>query len=197
MRRSKNIWLIIILIIFLSIGAYFYFFSSREKDKGIEQPEAENEEIIEEEVVINEAPVKIEQGRVVGMKGGVKEWEIEAEKISLAQDRKMTIFENIKKAVIFRDNEPYWNIQLEKCIADMGSNNMELVGGVIFESKEGDILKGNRFYWNSQDKTLSSLEPVELLVEDNWIIADWMSTDVELNMLELEGKVKAVFKIKG
>jgi hypothetical protein len=41
------------------------------------------------------------------MKAGEKEWEIEADKISLAEDRKRTIFEKIKKAVIFKDNEPY------------------------------------------------------------------------------------------
>jgi|GEM_PF-1586664 len=195
MTRRKKIWFILILIIILVIGIYSYFFYSKEKGKKVKQSEIETLEIEEEEVIVDEAPVKIEQGKVIGMKGGIKEWEIEAEKISLAQDRKMTVFEKIKKAVIFRNNEPYWNIQLEKCIADMGTNNMELVGGVIFESREGDILKGNRFYWNSLDQILSSLEPVELLVEENQITADWMSTDVELNKLKLEGKVQVILKL--
>ncbi len=195
MQKRKNIWFILTLIIILTSGIYSYFFYSKEKEKKIGQSDLETVEIEEEEVIVDEAPVKIEQGKVIGMKGGVKEWEIEAEKISLAQDRKMTVFEKIKKAVIFRDNEPYWNIQLEKCIADMGTNNMELVGGVIFESKEGDVLKGDRFYWNSLDQILLSLEPVELLVEENQITADWMTTDVELNKLELEGKVQVILKL--
>jgi len=133
---------------------------------------------------------------VVGVKAGEKEWEIEAEKISLAKDRKKTIFEKIKKAVIFKDNEPYLNIQLNKCIADMGNKNMELVGDVVIETKEGDILKGDRFYWDSEEETLTSLEPVELRVKKNNITADWLLSDIELNKLELQGNVKVTLKIE-
>ncbi|GAG19393.1 unnamed protein product, partial [marine sediment metagenome] len=136
------------------------------------------------------------KGTVVGMKAGEKEWEIEADKISLAEDRKKTIFEKIKKAVIFKDNEPHLNIQLNKCIADMGSKSMELVGDVIIETEEGDILKGERFYWDSEEETLASLEPVELTVKENNITADWLISGVELNKLELQGNVKVTFKIE-
>ncbi|MCJ7656536.1 MAG: hypothetical protein MUO55_01975, partial [Candidatus Atribacteria bacterium] len=111
-------------------------------------------------------------------------------------DRKRTIFEEIKKAVIFKDNEPFLNIQLNRCIADMGSKSMELVGEVVIETKEGDILKGERFYWDSEEETLASLEPVELIVKENNIIADWLVSDVELNKLELQGNVKVTFTIE-
>ncbi|MBA7575996.1 hypothetical protein ES708_17833 [subsurface metagenome] len=38
---------------------------------------------------------------------------------------------------------------------------MEFVGDVVIETEEGDILKGNRFFWNSEKEMLTSLEPVE------------------------------------
>ncbi len=191
-RKRKYLWVILILIIALSLSLYFIY---REKDKGAVQTEEEIEEIEEEDIEIKEAPVKIEKGTVVGMKAGKKEWEIEADKISLAEDRKKTIFEKIKKAVIFKDDEPYLNIKLNKCIADMGNKSMELVGEVVIETKEGDILKGDRFYWDSEEETLSSMEPVELLVKENKITADWLTSDVELNKLELQGNVKVTFEI--
>ena len=97
--------------------------------------------------------------------------------------------------VIFKDNEPYLNIQLNKCIANMGSKSMELVGEVIIETKEGDILRGNRFFWDSKEETLTSLEPVEIMVKENKITADELYTDSELNSLELTGNVKVTFKI--
>jgi len=190
MLKQKYLW--IILIIILAIAISFYFIYNKGKDKGMVQTE---EEIEEEDIEINEAPVKIEKGTVVGMKAGEKEWEIEADKISLAEDRKRTIFEKIKKAVIFKDNEPYLNIRLNKCIADMGSKSMELVGDVVIETKEGDILKGDRFFWDSGEETLASLEPVELIVKENNITADWLISDVELNKLELQGNVKVTFII--
>lgn len=193
MLKQKYLW--IILIVILAIALSFYFMYNKGKDEGTGKTEEEIEEFEEEDIEINEAPVKIEEGTVVGMKAGEKEWEIEADKISLAEDRKRTIFEKIKKAAIFKDNEPYLNIQLNKCIADMGSKSMELVGNVVIETKEGDILKGDRFYWDSEEETLASLEPVELTVKENNITADWLTSDVELNKLELQGNVKVTFKI--
>jgi LPS export ABC transporter protein LptC len=194
MLKQRYLW--IILIIILSIILFsFYFIYNKGKDKGMVQTEEEIEEIEEEDIEVREAPVKIEKGTVVGMKTGKKEWEIEADKISLAEDRKKTIFEKIKKAVIFKDNEPYLNIQLNKCIADMGNKSMELVGDVVIETKEGDILKGDRFFWDSEEETLASLEPVELIVKENNITADWLICDVELNKLELQGNVKVTFII--
>ncbi|MBC8499679.1 MAG: LPS export ABC transporter periplasmic protein LptC [Candidatus Atribacteria bacterium] len=193
MLKQKYLW--IILIIILAIALSFYFIYNKGKDKGMGKTEEEIEEFEEEDIVVNEAPVKIEEGTVVGMKAGEKEWEIEADKISLAEDRKKTIFENIKKAVIFKDNEPHLNIQLNKCIADMGSKNMKLEGEVVIETKEGDILKGDKFLWDSEGETLVSLAPVELTVKENNITADRLISDVELNKIELLGNVKVTFKI--
>jgi len=190
MLRRRYLWFIVIIIMAMALS--FYFIYNKGKDGGAIQTEEEIEET-EEDIEVKEAPVKIEKGTVVGVKAGKKEWEIEADKISLAEDRKKTIFEKIKKAVIFKDNEPFLNIQLNKCIADMGSKSMELVGEVVIETKEGDILKGNRFYWDSEEETLASLEPVELIVKENNITADWLISDVELNKLELQGNVKVTF----
>lgn len=194
MLKQRYLWIIIIII--LAIALSFYFIYNKGKDGGLVQTEEEIEEFEEEDIEINEAPVKIEKGTVVGIKAGEKEWEIEADIISLAEDRKRTIFEKIKKAVIFKDNEPYLNIQLNKCIADMGSKSMELIGDVVIETKEGDILKGDRFFWDSEEETLVSLEPVELIVKENNITADWLISDVELNKIELQGNVKVTFKIE-
>ena len=194
MLKQRYLWFILILI--LAIALSFYFIYNKGKDGGAGKTEEEIEEFEEEDIEINEAPVKIEKGTVVGMKAGEKEWEIEADIISLAEDRKRTIFEKIKKAVIFKDNEPYLNIQVNRCIADMGSKSMELIGDVVIETKEGDILKGDRFYWDSEEETLASLEPVELIVKKNNITADWLISDVELNKIELQGNVKVTFIIR-
>ena len=194
MLHRRYFWLILIVI--LATALSFYFIYNRGKDGDAGKAEEEIEKFEEEDIEVNEAPVKIEKGTVVGMKAGEKEWEIEADKISLAEDRKRTIFEEIKKAVIFKDNEPYLNIQLNRCIADMGSKSMDLEGEVVIETKEGDILKGDKFYWDSEEETLASLEPVELAVKENNITADWLISDVELNKLELQGNVKVTFKIE-
>jgi LPS export ABC transporter protein LptC len=193
MLRKRYLWLILIIILALTLSLYFIY-------HGKNKSSVQTKEVIvetEEDIVVQEAPVKIEKGTVAGIKQGKKEWEIEAEKISLGEDRKKTIFEQIKRAVIFKDNKPHLEVQLNQCIADMESNSMELIGNVVIESEEGDILKGDRFFWDSKNEKLSSIEPVEVIAKDNRITADQFSTDMELNNLEFSGNVKVTIKLKG
>lgn len=192
MHKRRYLWFTLIIILVLTLS--FYFIYNKVKDKSTVKTEEEIEET-EEDIEVKEAPVKIEKGTVVGVKEGRKEWEIEADKISLGEDRRRTIFEEIKRAIIFKDNKPYLNVQLKKCIADMGSKSMELVGDVVIETEEGDILKGDRFFWDPEEERLTSLEPVEILVKENKITANQLSTDMELNKLELQGNVKVTFII--
>ena len=193
MLKQRYLWLILIIILALSLYLYFIYHG---KNKSSVQKEEVIEET-EEDIVVQEAPVTIEKGTVVGIKQGKKEWEIEADKISLGEDRKKTIFEQINRATIFKDSKPHLEIQLKQCIADMGSNSMELIGDVVIESEEGDILKGDRFFWDSINEKLTSLEPVEVIAKDNRITADQFSTDMELNNLEFSGNVNVTIKLKG
>lgn len=191
MLKQRYLWLILIIILALTLSLYFIY-------NGKNKSSVQKEEVIEEteeDIVVQEAPVKIEKGTVVGIKQGKKEWEIEADKISLGEDRKKTIFEQINRATIFKESKPHLQVQLNKCIADMGSNSMELIGDVVIESEEGDILKGNWFFWDSKNEKLSSIEPVEVIAKDNRITADQFSTDIELNNLEFSGNVNVTIKI--
>jgi LPS export ABC transporter protein LptC len=192
MLRRRYLWFILIIIV-LSLSLYFIY-------NGKNKSSVQKEEVIEEteeDIVVQEAPVKIEKGTVVGIKQGKKEWEIEADKISLGEDRKKTIFEQINRATIFKESKPHLQVQLNKCIADMDSNSIELIGDVVIESEEGDILKGNWFFWDSKNEKLSSIEPVEVIAKDNRITADQFSTDIELNNLEFSGNVNVTIKLKG
>ncbi len=189
-RNRRYSWVIIILIIVLSLSLYFIY---KEKAKGAVQTKEIEE--TEEYIKVKEALIKIEKGTVTGFKDGKKEWEIKADEISLGKDRKSTIFEKIGETIIFKDNKPYLKIQLKRVIANMGDKSMELVGDVVIETEEGDVLKGDRFFWDSEEETLASLEPVEVIVRENKITADQLSTDIELNKLELKGNVNVTFII--
>lgn len=193
MLRKRYLWLILIIILALTLSLYFIY-------NGKNKSSVQTKEVIEEteeDIVVQEAPVKIEKGTVAGIKQGKKEWEIEADKISLGEDRKKTIFEQINRATIFKENKPHLQVQLNQCIADMESNSMELIGDVVIKSEEGDILKGDRFFWDSKNEKLTSIEPVEVIAKENRIIANQFSTDIELNNLEFSGNVNVTIKLKG
>jgi len=68
---------------------------------------------------------------------------------------------------------------------------------VVIKSEEGDILKGDRFFWDSKNEKLTSIEPVEVIAKENRITADQFFTDIELNNLEFSGNVNVTIKLKG
>jgi len=190
MLNRKSLIIILIAIIIISLSTYLFL---NQKNNNIPEIDVKTEET-EDFIEVEEAPVKIEQGVVSGIQDGKREWKIEAEKISLGKDRKNTIFEEIKNIVIFKDEEPHLNIRAEKCIADMQSKNMELIGDVVIETKEGDLLRGMGFFWDSMEETLSSTAPVEILSKNHIISADRFFSDTELNILQLEGNAEVILQ---
>ena len=182
MHNPNKLWIILIAIIIISLSVYLFFYQKKENDS---QQTIEEIEEIDDFVEVEEAPVRIEQGVVSGIKDGKKEWEIEANKISLGKNRKNTIFEEIENILIFKDEKPNLNIKADKCIANMETKSMELQGNVIIETKEGDILKGDGFFWDSNEEKISSTAPVEIKVKEYLISADNFFSDTELNNLQL------------
>ena len=192
MKKTK---LFPIVIIALIIGAYlFYHFyynnSSKEK-----MPSEDAIDQVVDDIIIHEPPVRIEQGEVLGIKDEKKEWLIEADSISIAQDRESTLFENIKKMIIFKDEVPHLTITAEKCIANMQSKDMELKGNVVISKENGDSLRGERVFWHSEEERLLSNELVELQVDDNLIVAGSFSANKEMSQLELYNGVTVIMKL--
>ena len=192
MKKTK---LFPIVIIALIIGAYlFYHFyynnSSKEK-----MPTEDAIDQVVDDIVIHEPPVRIEQGEVLGIKDEKKEWLIEADSISIGQDRESTLFENIKQMIIFKDEVPHLSITAEKCIANMQSKDMELKGNVVISKEDGDSLRGERVFWYSGEERLLSNEQIELQVDGNYIVAGSFSSNKEMSQLELYNRVTVIMKL--
>jgi LPS export ABC transporter protein LptC len=192
MKKTK---LFPIVIIALIIGAYlFYHFyynnSSKEK-----MPTEDAIDQVVDDIIIHEPPVRIEQGEVLGIKDEKKEWLIEADSISIGQDRESTLFENIKQMIIFKDEVPHLTITAEKCIANMQSKDMELKGNVVISKEDGDFLRGERVFWYSGEERLLSNEQIELQVDGNYIVAGSFSSNKEMSQLELYNRVTVIMKL--
>ena len=192
MKKTK---LFPIVIIALIIGAYlFYHFyynnSSKEK-----MPTEDAIDQVVDDIIIHEPPVRIEQGEVLGIKDEKKEWLIEADSISIGQDRESTLFENIKQMIIFKDEVPHLTITAEKCIANMQSKDMELKGNVVISKEDGDFLRGERVFWYSGEERLLSNEQIELQVDGNYIVAGSFSSNKEMSQLEVYNRVTVIMKL--
>jgi LPS export ABC transporter protein LptC len=191
----KNIKLYLIIIVVLIFGIYLFynFYYKTPPEETISPEEAINQ--VEDDIIIHEPPVRIGEGQVLGIKDEKKEWLIEADTISIAEDRESTLFENIKQMTIFKDEKPHLKILAQKCIANMQSKDMELNGDVLISKEDGDSLRGEKVFWHSEEQRLSSNEQVELQVDDNYIIAGGFSTNMEMTQLELFNRVTVTMKL--
>jgi len=152
MKNKKTIFILAIVLIIGGILFYNIFNKSPEVSTN---PEEEIEKV-KDDIIIDEPPVNIESGKIIGIKDEKKEWLIEAETITIAEDRISTSFEEIKQMIIYKDDEPHLTIVAENCVANMQSKDMELNGNVIISNEEGDSLMGEKIYWHSEDQRLSS-----------------------------------------
>lgn len=193
MDNKKIYFLILIVFIISGYLAYRYYYKPPDDDNKL-SPEEAMEQVVDD-IIIHEPPVRIDQGQVLGVKDEKKEWMIEADSISIAQDRENTLFENIREMIIFKDEEPSLTISAQKCIANMYTKDMELSGGVVITKEDGDYLKGERVFWHSDDERLSSSEQVELQVDDNHIIAGGFSANKEMTRLELFDGARVTMKL--
>jgi LPS export ABC transporter protein LptC len=193
MDNKKIYFLILIIFIISGYLAYRYYYKPPDDDNKL-SPEEAMEQVVDD-IIIHEPPVRIDQGQVLGVKDEKKEWMIEADSISIAQDRENTLFENIREMIIFKDEEPSLTISAQKCIANMYTKDMELSGGVVITKEDGDYLKGERVFWHSDDERLSSSEQVELQVDDNHIIAGGFSANKEMTQLELFDGARVTMKL--
>jgi LPS export ABC transporter protein LptC len=191
--KNKKIFIFLGIILIIGIAVYYFFFYDNSPEETMSPEEAIEQAI--DDVVVDEPPVHIEEGQVLGIKDEKKEWLIEAEKISIAEDRESTIFEQIKQMVIFKEEEPHLTISAETCIANMQNKDMELNGNVVISNNDGDSLMGEKIFWHSEEQRLSSNDIVELQIDDKYIVAGGISTNMEMTQLELTNRVIVTMKL--
>jgi len=193
MDNKQKLFTTLIIFIIAIVLLLIYNNANQEKNETMSPEEAIEQ--VQDDIVVDEPPVQIQQGKVVGIKDEKKEWEIEAESITIAEDREKTIFTEIKKMQIFKEEKPYLTITAESCIANMQNKDMELNGNVVISTEDGDSLSGKRVLWHSEEQRISSQEKVELQVDNHYIIAGGLSTNMEMTQLELTNRVTVIIKL--
>ncbi len=192
MKNKKLISLILLIGIIITIAVFY-----NNKNSTLENELSSEEAIdqVQDNVIVDEPPVRIMEGQVLGIKNEIREWLIEAESISIAEDRESTLFKNIKQMVIYKDEEPHLTISADEVLANMQTKDMELSGNVVISNQEGNSLKGQKIYWHSEEQSLSSDSEIELYVDDNYIIAGGIYSNMEMTEIELIGRATVTMKL--
>jgi len=190
--KNKKIFIIVAIILIISLILFYNYYKPTPEETM--SPEEAIEQV-QDDIVVDEPPVRIGQGQMIGIKDEKKEWLIEANTISIAEDRQSTLFENIKQMIIYKDEEPHLTISAEKSMANMQSKDMELSGNVVISNEDGDSLRGKKVFWHSEEQRITSADQVELQVDDYYIIAGGLSTNMEMTKLEFTNRVTVIMKL--
>jgi len=190
--KNKNLFIILAIILIIGVILFYNFFN-RSPEETMSPEEAIEQ--VQDDIIVDEPPVRIEGGKVLGIKNEKKEWLIEAEKVSIAEDRQNTLFEDIKQMIIYKNEEPNLTISADTSIANMQSKDIELNGNVVISNENGDSLKGEKVLWHSEEQRLSSNDKVELQVDDKYIVAGGISTNMEMTQIELTDRVTVTMKL--
>jgi len=190
--KNKNLLLILAIILIIGVILFYNFFN-RSTEETISPEEAIEQ--VKDDIIVDEPPVRIEGGQVLGIKNEKKEWLIEAETVSIAEDRQNTLFEDIKQMIIYKNEEPNLTISADTSIANMQSKDIELNGNVVISNENGDSLRGEKVLWHSEEQRLSSNDKVELQVDDKYIVAGGISTNMEMTQIELTDRVTVTMKL--
>jgi LPS export ABC transporter protein LptC len=190
--KNKNLFIILAIILIIGVILFYNFFN-RSPEQTMSPEEAIEQ--VQDDIIVDEPPVRIAQGQVIGIRDEKKEWIIEAGNISIAEDRESTLFEDIKQMIIYKNEEPNLTISADTSIANMQNKDMELNGNVVISNDNGDSLKGEKVFWHSEEQRLSSNDEVELKVDDHYIIAGGLSTNMEMTQIELTNRVTVTMKL--
>lgn len=190
--KNKNLFLILAVILIISVILFYNFFN-RSPEETMSPEEAIEQ--VQDNIIVDEPPVRIEGGKVLGIKNEKKEWLIEADTVSIAEDRQNTLFEDIKRMIIYKNEEPNLTISADTSIANMQNKDMELNGNVVISNENGDSLRGEKVFWHSEEQRLSSNDKVELKVDDHYIVAGGLSTNMDMTQIELTNRVTVTMKL--
>ncbi len=190
--KNKNLFLILAVILIIGVILFYNFFN-RSPEETMSPEEAIEQ--VQDDIIVDEPPVRIEGGKVLGIKNEKKEWLIEADTVSIAEDRQNTLFEDIKQMIIYKNEEPNLTISADTSIANMQNKDMELNGNVVISNENGDSLRGEKVFWHSEEQRLSSNDKVELKVDDHYIVAGGLSTNMDMTQIELTNRVTVTMKL--
>lgn len=172
---KRGFWLILLLIALIGLGTVF-FVSGRSEEEGAEA-----------RIPLDESSVQFVRPTVIGMLDGVRQWELETERMREQGD--LVYMEQIERGLLYREGEEYVTFTADEGIWNRHQDELELLGNVeVFRDGER-LLESERLVWQGRSEVLASPGPVQIAIDGNKIRADEMIGNVKQDELVFLGNV--------
>lgn len=174
MRRQTRI--IVIALVVVAIVS-FTLMRSRPADNKVVTP-----------VPLDESTVQFIRPTVVGMLDGIRQWELETER--MRERDNLVYMEQIQRGLLYRDGEEYLTFVADTGVWNRDNDELELTGNVTVFRDDERLLDSQRLIWDGNAELLTSPGPVQIQIDGRKIAANEMIGNVKQDELLFKGDVR-------
>ncbi|MGQ9696830.1 MAG: LPS export ABC transporter periplasmic protein LptC [Armatimonadota bacterium] len=131
--------------------------------------------------------VRMKEAGVVLKAGGERVWEMQADKVELARDRRTASVIGLKKGTLWRGKDAVVTLSAPRATYDMVSHALRITGGVTINGPRGATIRTDSVYWVEQTRTLVCPGPVEVRTPQGVMVGTRLEGDLDLRRFTIHG----------
>lgn len=143
----------------------------------------------------------VSKPQLISYSNGEKSWYIESETITqpkTGDDKEIkVILKNIKEGKLYANNKLKYLVDANKITYYEQSKNIELEGAVSLAETRGEKMLSDFFFWDEEQKNLTTDEGVTVKMKDGKLTAERMKLDLETQVIDFTGNVVMTFQVEG
>jgi len=180
-RKKLKLLLIFIILFVLGVTAAIFIHYRRSTE--------EAEAIISD--ISEDATLTVGRVRQTQTKDGKKEWFLDAESVTYANESKEAVFKELT-VTFYLEDEKEVHISADKGVLETQKQDFEVTGNVIVKNEYYE-LKTDNLHYHHKEHLFYTKAPVEISGAPFHLKADSMSVDLSTRKSEFEGNIRGTF----
>lgn len=131
--------------------------------------------------------VRMRGAGVVLKAGGQRVWEMQADSVDLARDRRTASVTGLREGTLWRGKEALVTLSASRATYDMVSHVLRISGGVVIRARRGVVIKTDSVNWVEPTRTFVCPGPVQVETPAGVMYGDRLEGDLDLRQYTVYG----------
>lgn len=183
LKKSK--WLLIIILMFLGVIAYFLLVSFFHITSN------------KQEVLVGEGKLKVNSDEFIGLMLKIPgaerngHWELNVARLESKDD--LGLMKEINGDYLL-DKKPIYHLSAESGIIQWATRVLQINGQVSFKTTDGKALRAEEVSWDPNTRRILAVNKVVLESPGLTVTTDKLDGDLNLDQVEISGMTKAFYR---
>jgi|GEM_PF-1528889 len=135
----------------------------------------------------SEPLARLKGASIILRSDGSRVWDLKAETIEVARDRRTTSLSGITNGTLYRDGKPLMALSAPRAVFDNSSRSLTITGGVTVTGPKGMKLITHSIAWVPSAKRLVCPGPVTVRTPNGILMGDRLEADLDLQQCTIYG----------